>query len=564
MAGHEFVIPDLLDAVRFDRFALSRTDERLTGPDGPIHIGHKAFRVLQALVDNKGLLLTKDTLFETVWDGTHVGESALTSVIKELRRALSDDSRSPRVIENVYGRGYRLIVPVVAGDSQDLANSPYVANGGAQTGIANAAAARGGPAVTGSRSSLFGQRATVAILPFANRTGEAENDNLVAALAEDLTAAFSGVWNYHVLSHRIGSQFRNPDTDIRSLASEYGLDYVVEGNVRLLRKSTCIVAQLVDARTGAILLTHQFERPGIEFMALVDDVVEHLCGHIGVMIEKVEIDRAVKMERADTAWQSIKRCSGLMSRATIAQIERAIAEARRAVELAPDYPVAHSLLGVTLGLLYQRNGSRQPELLEEAIANVSCALEMNAQHHVVLTHASFVKYYAQQWEESFQLAESAYEFNPNSVAALNCMAGALTREERYDEALALLDRIETMAPRGSATIFCLMNRVWTYYGMGRIDDAFESASQMLRLVPSNHASLMIRPVLFAERGELAMAGKAMIELRRCFPDEPRELFIDTIANSRLADHVRDRNLSLFARLWDEMDYGALTQTALHG
>lgn len=66
------------------------------------------------------------------------------------------------------------------------------------------------------------------------------------------------------------------------------------------------------------------------------------------------------------------------------------------------------------------------------------------------------------------------------------------------------------------------------------------------------------------RGELAMAGKAMIELRRCFPDEPRELYIGTIANSRMADHIRDRNLSLFARLWDEMDYGALTQTALRG
>lgn len=94
---------------RFGRFTLDPADERLLGPDGPVKLGHKAYRVLLTLVEQQGRLVTKDSLFDSVWDGTIVSESALTSVIKELRRALGDDARAPVFIESAYGRGYRFL-----------------------------------------------------------------------------------------------------------------------------------------------------------------------------------------------------------------------------------------------------------------------------------------------------------------------------------------------------------------------------------------------------------------------------------------------------------------------
>lgn len=93
-------------------FTLDPGDERLWGASGEIRIGNKAFQVLSRLAEEQGRLVTKDALFSSVWDGTVVSESALTSVIKELRRALGDDPKEPRYIQSVYGRGYRLIEPV--------------------------------------------------------------------------------------------------------------------------------------------------------------------------------------------------------------------------------------------------------------------------------------------------------------------------------------------------------------------------------------------------------------------------------------------------------------------
>ncbi len=101
---------------RFEQFSLDPADERLSGPGGPVRIGNKAFRVLLMLIEQQGRLLTKEALFSSVWDGTIVSESALTSVIKELRRALDDNDRPPRLIEAVYGRGYRFLAPVSSGD----------------------------------------------------------------------------------------------------------------------------------------------------------------------------------------------------------------------------------------------------------------------------------------------------------------------------------------------------------------------------------------------------------------------------------------------------------------
>jgi DNA-binding winged helix-turn-helix (wHTH) protein/tetratricopeptide (TPR) repeat protein len=104
--------------LRFGEFRLDPDDERLWGPGGAVKLGNKALQVLERLARQPGRLITKDELFSSVWDGTIVSESALTSVIKELRRALGDESRTPRFIKTVYGRGYRFVAEVEAAEPE--------------------------------------------------------------------------------------------------------------------------------------------------------------------------------------------------------------------------------------------------------------------------------------------------------------------------------------------------------------------------------------------------------------------------------------------------------------
>lgn len=418
------------------------------------------------------------------------------------------------------------------------------------------------PPARPAKDDPLGKRSALGILPFSNRSNSAEDDELVDALVEDLTAAISGNWGFRVLSYRTMAQYKGERIDIRQIARDHDVDYIMEGNLRRIGTKVRITSQIVDARSGAILWTQKFDRPGTELFELLDDMVEDFTAHLGVQLERIELDRAAKAEKPESAWDALKRAWYSLTKTNQESIQYAIDNARHAVQVAPDYPVAISTLGLCLGIMYQREGSSDRAMLDEALEHTERALKMNGQHHIVLSQASLVKYYAQQWEDSLRLAESAYETSPNSMQTILALAGAYTREERYDEAMELIEKFEAMIPRGLAAIFALITKCWALYGMGRIDDAIEAASQMLKVVPSDHTGLMMRPVLYAERGDWELALRDIAELKRCYPDETLELFLNTIMTSRLADSMRERNAATFEKLWKKAEDGTSETAAM--
>jgi pimeloyl-ACP methyl ester carboxylesterase/DNA-binding winged helix-turn-helix (wHTH) protein/class 3 adenylate cyclase len=98
----------------FDRFQLDLSTGRLNGPSGPIPLTPKALAVLEYLTARPGRLIGKDELLAAIWPGVFLGEGALKVCVSEIRRALGDEARRPRIIETAHRRGYRLIAEVVA------------------------------------------------------------------------------------------------------------------------------------------------------------------------------------------------------------------------------------------------------------------------------------------------------------------------------------------------------------------------------------------------------------------------------------------------------------------
>jgi DNA-binding winged helix-turn-helix (wHTH) protein len=161
----------------FGEFVIDLADERLVGPDGPVKIGRKAYRVLLALIEQEGRLLTKEALFTSVWDGTIVSESALTSVIKELRRALGDGSRKPRFIASVYGRGYRFLAPV-----ETLASRP---------GPTAAAPPARRQAAADATTAATTQPPVVVVAPFEDASVHEDYPHCAAQLREEVLSGLA-------------------------------------------------------------------------------------------------------------------------------------------------------------------------------------------------------------------------------------------------------------------------------------------------------------------------------------------------------------------------------------
>ncbi|HSN70654.1 MAG TPA: winged helix-turn-helix domain-containing protein, partial [Steroidobacteraceae bacterium] len=106
--------------IRFGPFCLHPT-QGLTRDGCEIRITPKSQAVLHALADRPGRIVTKDELLGAVWPNTLVTDAALSSCIRELRRALHDDARRPHYIETVHRRGFRLLAPVDRSDSDGSA-----------------------------------------------------------------------------------------------------------------------------------------------------------------------------------------------------------------------------------------------------------------------------------------------------------------------------------------------------------------------------------------------------------------------------------------------------------
>ena len=96
----------------FDRFELDLSSGRLTGPSGPIPLSPKALAVLEYLAARPGRLIAKDELMGAIWPGVFLSAGALKVCVSEIRRALGDDAREPRIIETAHRRGYRFIARV--------------------------------------------------------------------------------------------------------------------------------------------------------------------------------------------------------------------------------------------------------------------------------------------------------------------------------------------------------------------------------------------------------------------------------------------------------------------
>lgn len=395
-----------------------------------------------------------------------------------------------------------------------------------------------------------GKRPTLAVLPFTNRAGTPDDDAFGEAMAEDISTALSRGHGLRLIASSALTNIREQEPDIRQLGAKLGADYVMEGNVRRMGGSLRVTAQLLEATSGAILWTQKFDRTDGDMLELLEDLVDDVTRHSNVQIQKIELDRATRQPEADSPWDAMKRSWALIPRMLPDGLREAAIHARRAIELGPDLAMAHGNLGLVLGLTYQRLGSRDPELLEEALKRCDHAVKLAPTHATILTQASLVRYYAQDWTTSLQLSERAVELNPNLPDALQALAGAYTRVERYDEALALLERADHDAPQGWSLSISLINRCWALYGMDRIDEAVEVASQILKIMPGDHTGLMLRTLFHAEREEWDAAVQDMRELRRVYPDEDLELYLGTIRTSRQTDAKRTRNAEIFERIWN--------------
>lgn len=484
---------NLLDrCVRFGPFVLDRADERLTADNRPVSIGNKAFRVLDALVAQNGRLLTKDSLFETVWDGMAVSESALTSVIKELRRALGDDAQEPRYIQSVYGRGYRFIAEIgpLATGAVDRVEPPAV-----------------GP-------SSRGDPPTLVVLPFANRSGLPQDDVFAQGMVEDVIAALSQGVNLVVLGSTVTASLRGaPIPDLAALGRRLGVQYLLEGSVRRSGRQLRVTVQILEAATGAVRWSTRFERSLDELAVLQEDLVTELAANLNVQVEGLELQRILRKPHDLTAWEALMRSTAMYNRLDPRSLRGAILEAERAVAIAPDYAAAHAQIALAAAVEYLLTSPADPDTEARIARLVERALELDHDDVLVLSSIGCALNYTGRPGEAVPHLARAVAKAPGHgmsryhLGVSHCLLG------RPDEAIRELDAAILLFS-GSPLLYLVMAwRAGAHLLAGRWREGEGGFDDVLAQNPAFLLGRVQKAVCQHRRGEAAAARDAVNALR---------------------------------------------------
>jgi TolB-like protein/Flp pilus assembly protein TadD len=393
-------------------------------------------------------------------------------------------------------------------------------------------------------------RPSIAILPFTNRSTERADEVFAGGMGEDIASALSLGRGVKVISQSATFAFRKNTSDLRTIGQQLDAKYMLEGNVRRVGASLRVTAQLVEAENGAILWTQKFDRPLAELAELQEDLVEELAAHLGVQIHKVEMERALKKPGDITAWEAVMRSWAAYARVSPESMAVAVAEARRAVALAPDYAVARGTLSMALAIAFNQTGFRDRKLIDEAIEHAEAALRLNPSHATVLFQVANTFCNAQRWVEALEVAQRAVDLNPNSIDARQALATMLFHFERYEEGLAHLAEAERLAPRAFQQYLTVCHRAWAFYGQGRLEAALEAGSEGMRLDPTGRFVMMTMVVFLQSLGRAEEARDVMRKTRKLAPTEPLEFWVDLARGSYMSETMFKSYSQHFIDVWN--------------
>lgn len=366
--------------IAFGGFTIDRADERLRGPHGPVKLGNKAYRVILSLAEQDGRLLTKETLFSSVWDGTIVSESALTSVIKELRRALGDESRTPRFIESVYGRGYRLIPPVQFGGNPGLRAVQPPARDGA----------------TGEDRPVL-----VLVSAFEDEAVRARFPHCAAQLREEVLSGLARFREIHLVADDRGEQ-QAGDGQLRASDRDYLLTATLlpdgEGIKVVARAKRLVDRRIVWAETMALA--------DIGTAGGVEKIVRRIVGAALPAVDEDVLD-GLPHESDDLYDRYLIAKRRSLTARTYDEAQAAARELERIVAARPDFALAYPplvrLYNTDFG--YTSLGSTGPDERDRALALAKAGLAADRGN----VHAYTVLGFCHLWHGEHDLARGYFE-----------------------------------------------------------------------------------------------------------------------------------------------------------
>ena len=527
-----------MNDLQFNDFRFDGVNACLWRGEEEIRLTPKAFAVLQYLLNHRGRLVTREQLLEAVWPGVVVNDTAPASAIRELRKALDDDAKTPRYIETIHRRGYRFIgqlskdeKPTTVSHVSALPNSRKIVNWHYWVAVAfvfvmsitgffylHASDQQIDSASEAKLAYPLPDKPSLVVIPFANLNGDSAQDYLVDGITDNITTALAKIPKLFVIARNSSFAYKGEPISVKQVAAELGVRYVLQGSVQRDDNHIRINTQLIDTVTGHYLWAEDYDQELNTIFAFQDDITTQVATELEVKLTHGEMARVWrrqtdKPEAYHYLLQGIERFNAF----TELDVQQALQLFEKTVALDSGFAGAWSWLGWTYhaqakqGWVKDRAAAfeRASELAHKALIIDS----HNADAYALL--GSIHWYHHKQFEKAVEYSRKAVELDPNFADNLVVLAIRLVGLGQTNEALVLVKKAMRINPHYPGWYPGTLG--WAYLVQGEYDKAITELEKTLGYYPDSRISRSELAAAYAYAGKSTEARAAVAKIRELHP-----------------------------------------------
>lgn len=360
---------------------------------------------------------------------------------------------------------------------------------------------------------------SIAVLPFDNMSGSPDQEFFADGMAEDIITALSRMPWFFVIARNSSFTFKGRAVDVKQVANELGVQYVLEGSVRRSGNRLRITAQLIDALSGNHVWAERYDREIADIFDIQDEVTQAIVGAIAPEFLSIEAKRTRRKdpEKLD-AWECVMRGRAHLwtfGREDAAEAHRLF---KRAIALAPSGEFGASDLALVhfLEFFYSWGASRE-QSFAAMLESAQRAVAIDDHDPWAFTILAWSKIFAKRWEEARSAIDRAVALSPNFAPAIGFRGAILALLGNSEEAMPCFDEARRLSPRDSIMATWLMGQFWAEFALARDEDALRTAEEAIRLAPGNPTYRRQRAAALSSLDRMEDAKAAVADYLRLEP-----------------------------------------------
>jgi TolB-like protein/Flp pilus assembly protein TadD len=369
---------------------------------------------------------------------------------------------------------------------------------------------------------------SIAVLPFNNMSSDPEGDFFADGIAEEIINALSKIKALKVSSRTSSFTFKGKNEDIREIGRRLQVSTILEGSVRKAGKRLRLTAQLINASDNAQLWAERYDRELEDVFAIQDEIASSIVAALRVVLSDDEKKAIEQVPTANVeAYGFYLRGRQYFHQHRRKAHEYARQMFERAIELDPNYALAHSGVADCCSFLYQYFDA-SPSNLRRADAASRRALELAPS--LAEAHASrgLAVSLSGRFEEADTEFEMAMKLDPKSFEAAYFYARSCVAQGKFEDAAKWFERAIAVRPEDFAALGLLST---VYRGIGKIDEAvqasrraYDTARKHLELTPDDPRALYMGAMALSALGETEKARDWNRRALAMDPDDPSVLY----------------------------------------